>query len=161
MPHIHGKASLSRFEMPDPDIWKLLVPLTSIWLHRGTQNAPNKCARLVGGTPFLPTDYSNPDFLAAIRRLRHEFPIDQWITEIDAKGSAYTTDSGSRLLGFTSWLRYLWPILSWAFLYLMSLVKWEYSLNFLGLLWWLKELTFVRHLEDMDYWMDKQQGPTI
>ena len=37
----------------------------------------NKCARLGGGTPFLTTDYSNPDFLAAIRRLGHEFPIDQ------------------------------------------------------------------------------------
>lgn len=43
----------------------------------------------------------------------------------------------------------------------MSLLKWEYSLNFLGLLWWLKELIFVRHLEDMDYWMDEQQGPII
>ena len=42
----------------------------------------------VGGTPFLPTDSSNPDFLAAIRSLRHEFPVDQWIIEIDAKGSA-------------------------------------------------------------------------
>lgn len=75
--------------MPDPDFWKLVVPLTGICLHRGSQNAPNEGVRL-RGSPFSPLTLPNPDFLAAIRRLRHEFPIDQFlgIIKIDAKGSA-------------------------------------------------------------------------
>ena len=77
MPHVHGKASLSRFEMPDPAIRKVLVPPTRYVFTVVLKMLQIKVLDWVGGTPFLPTDSSNPDFLAAIRSLRHEFPVDQ------------------------------------------------------------------------------------